>query len=246
MNPSVLGHPRPMPMLADAELVGQVIAGDAQAFRILMQRHNQLLYRTARSIVRNEAEAEDVVQEGWLQAYRALHEFRGDSKLATWLVRIVANEALGRLRGAGRRAEVIPLDTTVDSATFAGEPNMQVPESERPDHLAERGEIRRVLEARIDELPDAFRSVFVLRAVEEMSVDEVAAVLGIPEATVRTRHFRARSMLRESLAREVDVALADAFSFAGERCDRIVAGVFERLGRQRVPDRPGSEADPPS
>jgi RNA polymerase sigma-70 factor (ECF subfamily) len=237
MNLYVLEEPRPMPVLADVDLVSHVIAGDHQAFRTLMQRHNQLLYRTARSILKNEAEAEDAVQEAWVQAYNAFDEFRGESRLATWLVRITVNQALGRLRGAARRAEVIPLDTTVDSAIFAGEPNMQLPESERPDRLAERGELRRVLEAHIDELPEAFRSVFVLRAVEEMSVEEVAAVLGIPEATVRTRHFRARSMLREALAREVDVAFADAFSFAGERCDRIVAGVFERLGRQRVSDR---------
>jgi len=243
MNPYVLEEPRPIPVLADVDLIGQVIAGDHFAFRTLMQRHNQLLYRTVRSIVKNEAEAEDAVQEAWLRAYRSLHEFRGESRLATWLVRIAVNEALGRLRGVARRAEVIPLDTTVDSATFAGEPNMQMPETERPDRLAERAELRRVLEAHIDELPESFRSVFVLRAVEEMSVEEVAAVLGIPESTVRTRHFRARSMLREGLAREVDVALTDAFSFAGERCDRIIAGVFERLGRQRAADRPASETD---
>ena len=243
MNPYVLEEPRPMPVLSDVDLVGQIIAGDHHAFRTLMQRHNQVLYRAARSILKNDAEAEDAVQESWLQAYRAFHEFRGESRLATWLVRIAVNEALGRLRSVSRRAEVIPLDTTVDSATFAGEPNMQLSESERPDRLAERSELRRVLEARIDELPEAFRSVFVLRAVEEMSVEETAAVLGIPEATVRTRHFRARSMLREALAREVDVAIADAFSFAGERCERIVAGVFERLGRQRASDRPGSSPD---
>ena len=242
MNPHVLEEPRPTQVLSDVDLVGEVIAGDHQAFRTLMQRHNQVLYRTARSILKNDAEAEDAVQEAWLQAYRAFHEFRGESRLSTWLVRIAANESLGRLRGAARRAEVIPLDTTADSAIFAGESNMQLSESERPDRLAERGELRRALEARIDELPEAFRSVFVLRAVEEMSVEEVAAVLGSPEATVRTRHFRARSMLRESLAREVDVAIADAFSFAGERCDRIVAGVFDRLGLERASDRPGPGA----
>ncbi len=246
MNPYVLEEPRAMPVLADADLVGHVIAGDHLAFRTLMQRHNQVLYRAVRSIVKNEAEAEDAVQEAWLRAYRCMHEFRGESRLATWLVRIAVNVALGRLRGVARRAQVIPLDTTVDSAAFAGEPNMQVPETERPDRLAERGELRRVLEAHIDELPDSFRTVFMLRAVEEMSVEEVAAVLGIAESTVRTRHFRARSMLREALAREVDVAHADAFSFAGERCDRIIAGVFERLGRERAAERPGSETDLPA
>jgi len=246
MNPYALEEPRPMPVRTDVDLVGEVIAGDHQAFRTLMQRHNQLLYRTARSVLKNEAEAEDSVQEAWLHAYRKLHEFRGESRLATWLVRIVVNEALGRLRSGGRRAEIIPLDTTVDSAIFAGEPNMQLSESERPDRLAERSELRRVLESRIDELPEAFRTVFMLRAVEEMSVEEVAACLGIPEATVRTRHFRARSMLRESLARELDLAISDTFSFAGERCERIVAGVFERLGRERAFGRrdhePGARA----
>lgn len=241
MIPYVLAEPRPMPVLADAELVGHVIAGDHNAFRTLMQRHNQVLYRTARSILKNDADAEDAVQEAWLHAYRALHEFRSESRLSTWLVRIVVNEALGRLRAAGHRADVIPLDTTVDSALFAGEPNMQLAESDRPESLAERSELRRALEARIDDLPEAFRSVFVLRAVEEMTVEEVAVCLGIPEATVRTRHFRARSMLRESLAREIDLAMADAFSFAGERCDRIVAGVFARLGRQRTPETPASD-----
>lgn len=243
MNAHVLEEPRPMPALSDVDLVGGIIAGDQRAFRTLMQRHNQVLYRTARGILGNDAEAEDAVQDAWLQAYRAFREFRGESRLATWLVRIVVNESLGRLRGAARRAEVIPLDTTTDSAIFAGEPSMQLSESERPDRLAERGELRRMLEARIDELPGSFRSVFVLRAVEEMSVEEVAEVLGIPEATVRSRHFRARSMLRESLAREIDVAISDAFSFAGERCDRIVAGVFERLGLERSCDGPDADVE---
>lgn len=237
MNPQALGELRPMPVLDDLELVGQVIAGDSYAFRTLMQRHNQIAYRTARSILRNDADAEDAVQEAWLHAYRAMDRFRSESRFSTWLVRIVVNESLARLRSVGRRAEIIPLDTTFDSAVFATEQSMQLAESDRPDNVAERGELRRALEARIDELPEAFRSVFVLRAIEEMSVEEVALSLGITEATVRTRHFRARSMLRESLAREIDVAMADAFSFAGERCERIVTRVFERIAAEKAGDR---------
>ncbi len=233
----VLGESRPMPVFGDVELVGQVIAGDSYAFRTLMQRHNQIAYRTARSILRNDADAEDAVQEAWLKAYRALDRFRSESRFSTWLVRIVVNESLARLRASARRAEVIPLDTTIDSAAFATEQSMQLAESDRPDGVAERGELRRALESRIDELPESLRSVFVLRAVEEMSVEEVASCLGIPEATVRTRHFRARSMLRESLAREIDMAMADAFSFAGERCERIADRVLERIAAERTGDR---------
>lgn len=214
--------------IADGELARRIAAGDQHAFRLLMRRHNQKLYRTARSILRDDAEAEDAVQEGWLLAYRAMSGFRGDAKLSTWLVRIVANEAIARLRKRGRRAEIIRLDGDTD----AGEPTeslMNDAAPEQPEQGALRAETRRLLERKIDELPEAFRAVFVLRALEEMTVEETAAALGIPEATVRTRFFRARGLLRESLAREVDTALEQAFAFAGARCDRIVAGVLARL-----------------
>lgn len=215
---------------SDAELAQAVAAGDRRAFGVMMKRYNQLLYRTARSVLRDDADAEDAVQDAWLQAWRAMGGFRAEARLSTWLVRIAVNESLGRLRVARRSADVIPLDTTGEGVEpFAAEANMQQPESERPESVAERGELRRILEERIDGLPEAFRSVFVLRAVQDMSVDEVAACLGLPEATVRTRHFRARAMLRDALAREIDLAVADAFSFAGARCDRISARVLARL-----------------
>ncbi|HQY28800.1 MAG TPA: RNA polymerase sigma factor [Burkholderiaceae bacterium] len=216
----------------DVSLVRATVAGDHGAFRLLLKRYNQLLYRTARSILRDDTEAEDAVQEAWLQVYRALHGFRAEAKLSTWLVRIVVNESLGRLRAIGRRGDVVYLDAGIDNE-FAAETNMQQPEAERPEPAAERGELRRILEARIDGLPEAFRTVFVLRAVQEMSVEETAACLGLPEATVRTRHFRARAMLRESLARELDFAIADAFAFAGARCERITESVLERLAHER-------------
>lgn len=215
----------------DSELAARAAGGDTQAFARIMRRHNRLLFRTARSILRSDADAEEALQEGYLRAWRALERFRGDARLSTWLVRIVANEALSRLRQRGGAA-VIPLHGGIDDDSGAAPPEAAMADEpdQRPERMALRGELRRLIEAGIDELPEAFRSVFMLRAVEEMSVEEVAQALAIPEATVRTRHFRARALLREALAREVDVALGDAFSFDGARCDRIVAGVLRRLG----------------
>jgi RNA polymerase sigma-70 factor (ECF subfamily) len=186
------------------------------------------LQAAAYRMLGSRSEAEDAVQEAYMHAFRSIAGFRAEAKLSTWLVRIVANEAFARLRKRTRRGEVVPLlpegtDETVEETTMSDSP------SERPEGRALRVELRRLLEARVDELPSVFRAVFVLRAVEEMSVDEVAASLDIPAATVRTRYFRARSLLRESLARDIDFEVDDLFSFAGERCDRIVAGVLSRL-----------------
>jgi RNA polymerase sigma-70 factor (ECF subfamily) len=215
--------------LPEGELAQRIAAGDLDALQILMRRHNQTLYRTARSILKDDAEAEDAVQESYLLAYRAMDKFRGDAKLATWLVRIVVNEALGRMRKRKRRAEIFELSGDSMQHGEDTEVNMNEVSPEQPEHAALRKETRRLLEAKIDQLPDAFRTVFVLRALEEMSVEEAADCLGIPPATVRTRYFRARGLLREALAREIDFSFESAFSFAGDRCDRIVAGVLARL-----------------
>ena len=213
------------PATGDVELASAVAAGNASAIRILTRRYNQTLFRTARGILRDDAEAEDALQDAYIKAIGAMGTFRADAKLGTWLVRIVANEALGRLRKSRRGAAVITLEGDV-----AIEANEGIEGTEaRPEHEAQRSEVRAILERKIDDLPDAFRAVFVLRAVEEMTVEEVAAALEIPDATVRTRFFRARALLRESLAREIDMATDDAFSFAGERCDRITEGVIARL-----------------
>ncbi len=198
--------------------------GDKAAFEKIMREHNRMLFRTARAILRDDAEAEDALQEAYVQAYRTLDTFRGESKLSTWLARIVANEALMRLRKRERRSAIVPLQGGIESMNEIEDRSEKGPESE-----ARRGEMRRLLERRIDALPDDYRAVFMLRGVEESSVEEAAAILGIPEATVRSRYFRARSLLREGLAAEVDLACEDAFGFAGERCDRIVAGVMARL-----------------
>ena len=220
--------------LSDADIARRVAAGDEDAFHLLMRRHNQTLYRTARSILKDDAEAEDAVQESYLLAYRAMANFRGDAKLSTWLTRIVVNEAIARSRKRNRSAEVIHLDgdrrnayETVDHD--APSEDMREDTAELPEASALRAETRRLLEKKIDELPDAFRAVFMLRAVEEMTAEETALALGIPDATVRTRFFRAKSLLRESLAREIDFALEDAFAFDGLRCDRIVDGVLSKF-----------------
>jgi RNA polymerase sigma-70 factor (ECF subfamily) len=216
------------------------LRAEHQAFAQLMRRHNQRLFRTARAILRDDAEAEDALQEAWLQAYRALPGFRGEAQISTWLVRIVANEALTRLHKRQRSAQVFALGAEADVV----ERRMDESNEAQPERNAARAQSLRLIEARIDALPDVFRTVFVLRAMEELTVEETAAALGIPPATVRTRYFRARALLREALARELDLALEDAFTFAGARCDRIVAGVLARLSLHAdavAVDEPGSE-----
>jgi RNA polymerase sigma-70 factor (ECF subfamily) len=219
--------------LPDPELARRVAGGDQAAFESLMRRHNRALFRTARAILRDDAEAEDALQEGYLQAYRTIGSYRGEARLSTWLARVVANQALMRLRKHARRSAIVPLQPglAVDEIDQKAEGSMD----QEPSRTAGRAEVRRLLESRIDALPGAYRTVFVLRAVEEYSVPETAAILDIPEATVRSRFFRARSLLREGLAAEVDLACEDAFAFAGERCDRIVARVMQRLAEEPAP-----------
>ncbi|TFW32160.1 RNA polymerase sigma factor [Massilia horti] len=218
---------------SDAELAQRIACADQQAFVLLMRRHNQRLFRTARSILHDDAESQDAVQDAWLHAWRAIAQYRGEASLSTWLTRIVVNEAIARERKSSRRAQVTPLygeDLPLPENTEAG---MDTGEPDTPERGAMRQEARALLEQALDVLPEAFRTVFMLRAVEEMNGEEVAACLGIPEATVRSRFFRARAMLRAALAREFDYALEEAFGFAGERCDRIVAAVLARLDQSR-------------
>ena len=231
-QPATAGDPA-----SDTALAARVAARDAGAFETLMRRHNRRLFRVARAILRSDDDAEDAVQDAYVAAYRGIGRFRGDAKLSTWLTRIVVNEAYARLRKAGG-ARVVALQEVHEMSEdeIAG-PERAAPE--QPDQAASRAELRRLLERHIDGLPEQFRTAFVLREVEELSVDEAAAALGVPEATVRTRAHRARALLRAALAREIDVATLDAFGFAGERCDRVVAGVFARLR-----DTDHSESDP--
>jgi RNA polymerase sigma-70 factor, ECF subfamily len=212
----------------DALLAQRVAAGDRDAFAHLMRRYNRRLYRLARATLRDDADAEDALQDAYLLAFLKIDQYRGEATLSTWLSRLVLNECLGRLRRSARRDTVVQMispadDSDVDSST------MTDPRPESPDQSAIRAEVRSLLERKLDQLPQAYRTVFVLRAVEELSVEETAASLGVPEATVRSRHFRARSMLRESLARDFDLSERDVFDFGGSHCDRIVATMLKRL-----------------
>jgi RNA polymerase sigma-70 factor (ECF subfamily) len=202
--------------ISDLQLAERVAAADGAAFELLMRRHNRRLYRIALSVLRDAADAEDALQESYLTAYRAIGTFRGESSLATWLSRLVLNQCLARRRREQRRDNIVPIVRGAEDLD-----TLEV-DVETPDRSLVRAEIRELLERKVGELPDDFRTVFVMRSIEEMSVEETAQLLSIPEATVRSRHFRARSLLRESLAADVDMAEQDLFGFDGERCDRIV------------------------
>jgi len=183
-----------------------------------------MLYRIARSILRDDHEAEDALQDAYIAAYRGMGSFRGGARLSTWLARIVINAAYARLRGRAAKADVVAIhDFEVHVNAVQDDRN------ESPEDAAMRDELRAILERKIDALPEQFRTVYVMRDVEELSVEETAACLDLPEATVRTRAFRARALLREALAREFDAATVEAFGFDGERCDRIVAATLARL-----------------
>jgi RNA polymerase sigma-70 factor, ECF subfamily len=212
----------------DASLAARVLAGDSAAFELVMRRHNRRLFRVARAMLRDSAEAEDALQDAYLAAFQAMGNYRGEASLATWLSRVVVNQCLGRMRRQARRDNIVPM-VSMEGAEEQEHAAMPSESFDAPEQAFARAELRAVLERKLDELPEAFRTVFMLRCVEELSVEETAQILNIPEATVRTRQFRARGMLRASLAQDIDGAEREIFSFDGERCDRIVATVLRRL-----------------
>jgi RNA polymerase sigma-70 factor, ECF subfamily len=224
--PTALEH------LTDAELAAGIARRDEAAFEALMRRHNGKLFRVARAILKDDAEAEDALQDAYLDAYRHIASFRGTAQLTTWLTRIVVNQALMRLRRQKGAKVVVSLDEWHETSSGARgsdrEAGMADENSESPAAATLRMEIRRLLEKKVDELPLAFRVVFVMREVDDMTAEDIAVALSIPAATVRTRLFRARALLREALAREMDSAAIDLFGFDGPRCDRIVATVLAR------------------
>jgi RNA polymerase sigma factor (sigma-70 family) len=210
----------------EPDLIRRIAGGSREAFAVLMRRNNRRLYRLARASLRDGTEAEDAVQDAYLNAFRSIGGFRGDCALSTWLSRLVLNECLARQRRTQRRENIIPMvsfESSMSAVTNVTD------ESDLPDRSAGRAEMRVLLEQKVSALPEALRIAFVLRSVEELSVGETAQVLGIGEETVRTRHFRARGLLRESLARDVDLAERDLFEFGGSHCDGIIARVLARL-----------------
>jgi len=214
--------------LPEPELVAFARAGDREAFRAIMTRCNQRLFRIARAVVRDEAEAEDVLQEAYTRAFSAMAGFRGEAGVATWLTRIVLNEAHGRLRRRKPTVELDALEAAQESAQVLSFPGMA--KSDDPEADAARAQIRRVLERAVDDLPEPFRLVFILREVEELSVDETARHLGLKAETVKTRLHRARRRLREALDAQLADVMVGAYPFLGARCERITEAVLRRMG----------------
>jgi RNA polymerase sigma-70 factor (ECF subfamily) len=214
--------------LPDQDLVARVVAGRAEAFRVIIQRYNRRLYRVARGVVRDDAEAEDVLQEAYVRAFAALPRFRAESSLSTWLTRIVMNEAIGRLRLKRRDGELQAAAENGDLRVimFPG-----VTASLDPETAAARGQVRRLLEQAVDDLPEPFRLVFVMRDIEDLSTEETATSLAIRPETVKTRLHRARQLLRRDLEEQIGPVLTDAFPFAGLRCKRLTEAVLGRLNR---------------
>jgi RNA polymerase sigma-70 factor (ECF subfamily) len=211
----------------DAELVRRALARDGEAFRTIMERHNRQLYRIARSILRNDSEAEDAVQDAYVNAFTHLDQFRGDASLSTWLARITMNEALGRLRRECPTRNLEALE-----ALEIGAQNIPFPQagaSDDPEKTMAQREILRLVEQATDSLSEAFRVVFVARVIEGMSVEDTAEILALRPETVKTRLHRARRLVREQLDRKIGPVLLDAFPFAGKRCERLTGAVLKRL-----------------
>jgi RNA polymerase sigma-70 factor (ECF subfamily) len=222
-------HAAAHPSSDEADLVARARCHDAAAVRLIIRQHNQRLYRIARSIVRDDAEAEDVLQESYARAFTNLATFRGEARLGTWLARIVMNEALGRLRGKRRTLE---LNSIIAGGALEAEiipfPNANA-ELDPETAVAQR-ELRALLERAIDDLPESFRTVLVARLIEGMSIEETAELFGILPETVKTRLHRARRLLRDAMEKHIGPAMGDAFPFAGRRCERLAEGVLARLG----------------
>jgi RNA polymerase sigma-70 factor (ECF subfamily) len=212
--------------LGDEEIVARVRGGDTAFFEVLMRRHNRSLYRAVRAVLRDDTEAEDVMQQAYLSAYAHLHQFAGQARFSTWLLRIGVNEALGRLRQRRRHLQPIEDQEQTEDRTTPGalEDRMPTPEDRAADH-----ELAVLLEGIVDGLPATYREVFVLRLVEGLDTAETAAVLDLSQEAVKQRLHRAREMVQGSVEARMGSAAAGAFEFRAPRCDRVVAAVMARL-----------------
>ena len=213
---------------AESELIDRALRKEEAAVREIIKQYNRRLYRIARSIVRDDSEAEDVLQEAYLRAFSALATFRGDSSLATWLTRIVFNEAVQRLR---RRTE-LPASTVDPPRTLQAQVipfPLSGNEPADPERAMAQRELCQLLERAIDELPDEFRTVLMARVIEDMSIEETAELLGLRQETVKTRLHRARRLLKTALADHIGPLFSDVFPFAGKRCQRVADAVVKRL-----------------
>jgi RNA polymerase sigma-70 factor, ECF subfamily len=217
----------------DEELLERARQGQPDAFSALVRRHDRYLYRVARSVLRDDDEAEDVVQQTFLQAFVNLVDFRGEANLRTWLTRIALNDALQRQRRQRSMVELDQLDTAQERVR--SDLVLSSLTSPTPEQAAARNQVRETLERAIDDLPPAFRIVLIMRDVEEASVDETANALAIKPETVRTRLHRARRMLRDSLGEQFIAVLKDVFPFEGPRCDALVRKLLIDVGSISTP-----------
>jgi RNA polymerase sigma-70 factor (ECF subfamily) len=206
--------------MTDAEIVRRVTEGETSLFELIMRRYNQRIYRAVRAIVRDESEAEDVMQQAYVNAYLHLAQFAERSSFATWLTRIAINEALARVRPRALRA-VDDVDGTIMDELQSNTPN--------PEEAAVASEIKEVVEREIAALPESYRSVLMFREIEGLSTAETAECLGTTEDVVKTRLHRARTMLRDNIYKRAGLAFNGLFTFGQSRCDRVVASVMERI-----------------
>jgi RNA polymerase sigma-70 factor, ECF subfamily len=214
----------------DSELLQSATEGDASAFETLIRRHDRFLYRVARSVLLDDYEAEDVVQETFIKAFKHLGDFRGEARLSTWLTRIALNEAFARKR---RRRNTVQLEALQLRTNAQIEPSPMIAPAQDPELTAAQKQIRKLLERAIDRLPENLRTVFVMRDVEELSTAEAATLLGLGEPTVKTRLHRARRMLREALGDQIAASLNDVFPFERQRCDLLVERVLKQVGLRK-------------
>ena len=210
--------------LSDGEVVTRVRSGETGLYELLMRRYNQRLFRVVRSVVTDDAEAEDILQEAWVRAYEHLDQFEGRASFATWVTRIAFYEALARARKSKRWT---PLENP--KGEIMAEAERKRTNSDTPEAQAMRGQLGQILQAAVDALPESYRSVFMLREVEKLSTSETAECLELSEEAVKTRLHRSRALLRRELEGRLGPAITEAYSFLGARCDRVVAQVLSRI-----------------
>ena len=214
-------------LLSDEEVVARVLDGETAMFEIVMRRYNQRLYRVARVILRDDGEAEDVMQDAYVRAYEHLAQFAGRAKFSTWLTRIAVHEALARQHRANRYQALEP------TSEHEGDPMDRLASlAPNPEQQALRSEIRGLLEDAIEQLPDVYRTIFVLRDIEDMSTTDAAAILEITEENAKVRLHRARALLRKGLYERAGMERKEVFNFHAVRCDRVVKNVFDRIQKQ--------------
>ena len=212
--------------ISDDDVVSRVRAGETGLYEMLMRRYNQRLFRVIRSVVMNDDEAEDVLQEAWVRAYEHLDQFAGRASFSTWVTRIAFHEALARTR---KNRRWTPLENP--EGEIMAEAERRQTTAETPEMQAERSQLGRMLQAAVDGLPETYRSVFVLREVEQLSTTETAECLELSEEAVKTRLHRSRALLRRDLESRLGPVISEAYAFLGPRCDRVVMRVLERIGR---------------